>query len=96
MNGHSRIRLSLSAVAIIGVLMVFGQTSAFAQFAEPQGNGATPAQLGSFLLFGGAYQQVEPLLDFVPVSAVSLINGPVAAHVRMVTLPFPRQECWSM
>jgi hypothetical protein len=75
MNGHSRIRLSPSAVAIIGVL---------------------PAQLGSFLLFGGAYQQVEPLLDFVPVSAVSLINGPVAAHVRMVTLPFPRQECWSM
>jgi hypothetical protein len=51
MNGHSRIRPSLSAVAIIGVLMVFGQTSAFAQFAEPQGNGATPAQLGSFLLF---------------------------------------------
>jgi hypothetical protein len=38
MNGHSRIRLSLSAVAIIGVLMVFGQTSAFAQSAEPQGN----------------------------------------------------------
>jgi hypothetical protein len=59
MNGHSRIRLSLSAVVIIGVLMVFGQTSAFAQSAEPQGNGATPAQLGSFLLFGGAYQQVD-------------------------------------
>jgi hypothetical protein len=59
MNGHSHIRLLLSAVAIGGVLMVLGQTSAFAQSADPQGNGATPAQLRSFLLFGGAYQQID-------------------------------------
>jgi hypothetical protein len=59
MNGHSRIRLSLSAVAIVGVLMVLGQTRTFAQSADPQDNGATPAQLRSFLLFGGAYQQVD-------------------------------------
>jgi hypothetical protein len=52
MNGHSRLRLLLSAVAIVGVLMVLGQTSAFAQSADPQGNGATPALFRSFLLFG--------------------------------------------
>ena len=59
MNGHLQIRLLLSAVAIVGVLMVLGQTSAFAQSADPQGNEATPALLRSFLLFGGAYQQID-------------------------------------
>ena len=59
MNGRSRIGLLLSAVALIGVLMALGQTSAFAQSADPQGQGATPAQLRSFLLFGGAYQQID-------------------------------------
>jgi hypothetical protein len=59
MNGHLHIRLLLSAVAIVSVLMVLGQTSAFAQSADPQGNGATPAQLRSFLLFGGVYQQIN-------------------------------------
>ena len=59
MNGRSRTGLLLSAVALIGVLMALGQTSAFAQSADPRGQGATPAQLRSFLLFGGAYQQID-------------------------------------
>jgi hypothetical protein len=36
MNGRSRIGLLLSAVALIGVLMALGQTSAFAQSALPR------------------------------------------------------------
>jgi hypothetical protein len=59
MNGHSRIRLLLSAVAIVGVLMVLSLTSSSAQLADSQDQGATPAKLRTFLLFGGAYQQID-------------------------------------
>jgi hypothetical protein len=59
MNGHARICLLLSAVAMVGVLTVFGRTSAFAQSAAAQSQEATPAQLRSFLLYGGAYQQID-------------------------------------
>jgi hypothetical protein len=59
MNRHSRRRLLLSAVAMVGVLMAVGQISTFAQSAGPEGQAATPAQSRSFLLFGGAFQVIE-------------------------------------
>jgi hypothetical protein len=59
MHGHSRRRLLLSAVAMVGVLMAVGQMSAFAQSANPAGQAATPEASRSFLFFGGAYQVIE-------------------------------------
>jgi hypothetical protein len=58
MNRHLRNRLLLSVVVMVGVLMVLGQVSAYAQPADPQSQAGTQA-LRSFLLFGGAYQLIE-------------------------------------
>jgi hypothetical protein len=58
MNGRSRRRILLSAVAMVGALMVLGQPSAFAQSADAQGLAETQA-LRDFLLYGGAFQQID-------------------------------------
>ena len=58
MNGRSRRRALLSVAAMVGVLMMLGQMSAFAQSADPEGQVGTQA-VRSFLLWGGAYQVIE-------------------------------------
>ena len=58
MNGQSRRRVLLSVAAMVGVLMMLGQMSVFAQSADPEGQTGTQA-IRSFLLWGGAYQVIE-------------------------------------
>jgi hypothetical protein len=57
MKGSSHKRLFLSVLAMVGLMMILGQISVFAQASGPS---ASPSQsLGSFLLNGGFYQLVD-------------------------------------
>ncbi len=58
MNRHPRMFQWLLVVAIIGVAML-GQSPAFAQSADRQGDGAAPTLVRSFALFGGSFQEVD-------------------------------------
>jgi hypothetical protein len=58
MSRHLRTRFLLSAVAMLGVLMMLGQVSAFAQSTDQQGQAGTQA-LRTFLLYGGAFQLID-------------------------------------
>jgi hypothetical protein len=59
MHAHSRKRLFLAVVALLGGMIILGQISVFAQSADPMGQGATQGLTRNFLLFGGAFQEVD-------------------------------------
>jgi hypothetical protein len=58
MNGRSRMFLWLLGVAIVSVIML-GQSAAFAQSGDRQGEGASPTLVRSFALFGGSFQEAD-------------------------------------
>jgi hypothetical protein len=60
MNVSSRKRLFASVIAIVGLLMMLGQTSAFAQSSALRGQDFTPSvTIGQQILNGGLYQQLD-------------------------------------
>jgi hypothetical protein len=57
MRKSSRKRLFLSVLAMVGLMMISGQMSVFAQASDPS---TSPSQsLASFLVHGGFYQLVD-------------------------------------
>ncbi len=59
MNVSSRKRLFVLVVAIVGLMMVLGQTNVFAQSSRPADQNPTPTSAVSRLFAGGAFQIVD-------------------------------------